>query len=51
VIVVRPDKVSDVLATAEAIVAREAAMIAEIEKGTPMSIVLGGNYEHMLQKD
>lgn len=51
VIVVRPDMVADVLAAAEAIVAREAAMIVEIEKGTPMGAVLGGNYEHMLQKD
>jgi len=51
VIAVRPDRVADVLAAAEAIVAREAAMIAEIGKGTRMSDVLGGNYEHMLEKD
>lgn len=51
VIVVAPDSVSEVLATAEAIVAREAAMIVEIGKGTAMSAVLGGNYEHMLEKD
>lgn len=51
VIVIRPDKVAQVLAAAEAIVAREAAMIAQIGKGTRMSEVLGGNYEHMLEKD
>jgi regulator of RNase E activity RraA len=51
VIVIRPDKVAEVLTVAEAIVAREAAMIAQIEKGAPMGEVLGGNYEHMLRKD
>jgi len=51
VIVIRPDMVAQVLTAAEAIVAREAAMIAQIGKGTRMSDVLGGNYEHMLEKD
>ncbi|MDB5717933.1 MAG: demethylmenaquinone methyltransferase [Sphingomonas bacterium] len=51
VIVIRPGDAEAVLAAAEAIVAREAAMIAEIGKGTAMSEVLGGNYEHMLEKD
>ncbi|MDB5682825.1 MAG: demethylmenaquinone methyltransferase [Sphingomonas bacterium] len=51
VIVIRPGDAEAVLAAAEAIVAREAAMIAEIAKGTAMSEVLGGNYEHMLEKD
>jgi len=51
VIIIRPDKVMAVLDAAEAIVAREAAMIAQIESGTTMSAVLGGNYEHMLEKD
>jgi len=51
VIIIRPDKVMAVLDAAEAIVAREAAMIAQIESGTTMSAVLGGNYEHMLEND
>jgi len=51
VIIISPDKVMAVLDAAEAIVAREAAMIAQIESGTTMSAVLGGNYEHMLEKD
>lgn len=51
VIVIAPDKVAAVLEAADMIVAREAAMIAEMAKGTPMSQVVGGNYEHMLRKD
>jgi len=51
VIVIRPDSVDAVLKAAEDICAREAAMIAEMAKGTAMSEVLGGNYEHMLRKD
>ncbi len=51
VIIIRPDHVARVLAAAEAICAREAAMIAEMANGLPMSDVLGGNYEHMLAKD
>lgn len=51
VIIIKPADVESVLATAEMIINREAAMIAEIAKGTPMSMVLGGSYEHMLKKD
>lgn len=51
VIVIRPQTVEAVLAAAEAIGAREAAMINEIGRGTRMSEVLGGNYEHMLRED
>ncbi|MCW3838305.1 RraA family protein [Sphingomonas canadensis] len=51
VIVIRPEDADAVLTAAEGIVAREAAMIAEIARGTRMGAVLGGNYEHMLQKD
>jgi 4-hydroxy-4-methyl-2-oxoglutarate aldolase len=51
VIVIRPDSVASVLEAAEMIVAREAAMIAEIEKGVAMGAVLGGSYEHMLARD
>jgi regulator of RNase E activity RraA len=49
VIVIRPDDVARVLEAAETIVAREAAMIAEIGRGTRMGAVLGGNYENMLK--
>lgn len=51
VIVIRPDDVAAVLAAAESICAREAAMIEEMARGTKMSEVLGGNYEYMLTKD
>ncbi len=37
-----------VLETAEMIVAKEAAMAKAILAGTPISQVMGGNYEHML---
>ncbi len=51
VITIKPHNVTAVLEAAEGICAREAAMIAEMAQGTPMGEVLGGNYEHMLQKD
>lgn len=51
VIVIAPDQVDAVLEAAEAIVAREALMILEIDKDVRMSEVLGGNYEHMLERD
>ncbi len=51
VIVIAPELADAVLAAAEAIVAREALMIAEIGRSTRMSEVLGGNYEHMLEKE
>lgn len=51
VIVIRPADVARVLETAEAIVAREALMIAEIARGTAMGAVLGGDYEHMLARN
>lgn len=51
VIAIKPGDVAAVLEAGEMIVSREAAMIAEMAKGTPMSEVLGGNYEHMLKKD
>jgi 4-hydroxy-4-methyl-2-oxoglutarate aldolase len=38
-----------VLEAAEMIVAKEAAMAKAILSGTPMSEVMGGNYEHMLE--
>lgn len=51
VIVIDPDNVEAVLEAGEMIIAREAAMIAEMAKGTALSEVLGGNYENMLKKD
>ena len=51
IIVIPPDQVDAVLESAEMICAREAAMIAEMDRGTTMSDVLGGNYEHMLSRN
>ena len=51
VIVIAPDAVEQVLSAAENIVAREQAMIAAMDQGTPLQDVLGGNYEHMLKRD
>jgi hypothetical protein len=39
-----------VLAAAETIVAKEAAMAKAILAGTPIGQVMGGNYEHMLEQ-
>jgi regulator of RNase E activity RraA len=49
-IFIAPDTVGAVLAVAEEIVAREAAMAKAIRAGTPISDVMGGNYEHMLEE-
>ena len=38
-------------AAAETIAAREAAMAKALLTGTPAGDVMGGNYEHMLEKD
>ena len=51
VVFIAPERATEVAEAAEAIVARETMMIAEIEKGTPMSAVLGANYENMLEND
>lgn len=46
-----PDaEIRRVLETAESIVQREEAMAAAIRAGTPISQVMGANYEHMLKK-
>ena len=45
-----PDKIAEVLNTAEEIVAKEAAMAQALRAGQPISQVMGGNYEHMLKK-
>ncbi len=49
-IVIPPDQVEAVLATAEEIIVREAAMADAIRKGVPISQVMGGNYERMLER-
>lgn len=46
---IKPSDIERVLDTAEEIVAREAAMAKAILAGTPISEVMGGNYEHMLE--
>jgi len=51
VVFIAPERATEVAEAAEAIVARETMMIAEIENGTPMSAVLGANYENMLEND
>jgi len=43
--------IEPVLAAAEAIVAKEAAMAQAILAGTPIGEVMGGSYEHMLEKE
>ena len=48
VIFIASADIERVLATAEEIVAREAAMAKAILAGTPISEVMGGAYEHML---
>ncbi|GLT00797.1 hypothetical protein GCM10007897_21870 [Sphingobium jiangsuense] len=47
---IHPADIDRVLDAAEEIVAREAAMAKAILAGTPISEVMGGNYEHMLQQ-
>ena len=51
VIFIRPADIEPVLAAAEAIVAKEAAMADAIRAGTPIDEVMGGDYEHMLKKE
>jgi regulator of RNase E activity RraA len=43
------DRVEDILLAAEEIAAKERAMTAAIEAGTPVSRVMGGEYEGMLR--
>ena len=49
VIFIAAEHIERVLEAAEAIVAREAAMARAILAGTPISAVMGGQYEHMLK--
>ncbi len=46
---IAPDNIERVLAAAEEIVAREAAMAEAIRSGIAIGDVMGGNYEHMLE--
>ncbi len=50
IIFISQDDIDRVLDTAEEIVAREAAMAKAILAGVPISDVMGGAYEHMLQR-
>ena len=43
-------EIERVLDAAEAIAARERAMVAALKEGTPISVVMGQNYESMLKK-
>ena len=49
VIIIGSADIANVLNTAEQIVAKESAMAKAILAGTPISEVMGGNYEHMLE--
>lgn len=50
VIFIQAGRVTEVLTAAEQIVAREAAMANDIRSGIPISQVMGGSYEKMLEK-
>src|SRR5580698_3974035 len=50
VVFISQSEISRVLETAEAIVAREEAMAQALREGTPISKVMGANYETMLRK-
>jgi regulator of RNase E activity RraA len=50
VVFIAQGDVARVLDTAEAVVARERAMVAALREGTPISKVMGGDYETMLKK-
>ncbi|MEO7786797.1 MAG: RraA family protein [Sphingomicrobium sp.] len=43
------DRIADVLAAAERIAAREAGMTKAVLAGHPVSTVMGGDYEHLLE--
>ncbi len=49
VIFISSENIENVLAAAETIVAREAAMAKALLEGQPVTEVMGGNYEHMLR--
>lgn len=49
VVFVGADHIESVLGAAERIAAKEAAMASAIEEGEPVSVVMGGDYETMLE--
>jgi regulator of RNase E activity RraA len=51
VAIVPASDIERVLAAAEDIVAREAAMAKALLAGAPITQVMGANYEHMLQQE
>jgi 4-hydroxy-4-methyl-2-oxoglutarate aldolase len=48
IIAIKPANAAEVITTAEAIAAKEAAMANALLSGVPISQVMSGNYEHML---
>jgi 4-hydroxy-4-methyl-2-oxoglutarate aldolase len=50
IVFIAAQNVAEVLAAAEEIAAREAAMAAAISSGTPMVEVMGGAYEYLLHR-
>ncbi len=50
VVFIAQAEIARVLDAAEAIAARERAMVAALEEGTPISVVMGQGYESMLKK-
>jgi regulator of RNase E activity RraA len=50
VVFVARAEIGRVLDAAEAIAARERAMVAALKDGTPISVVMGQQYESMLKK-
>ena len=51
VVFLRPEHAEAIVGTAEQLVAREAALVKEIEAGAPVSKVMSRTYEHMTQKE
>jgi 4-hydroxy-4-methyl-2-oxoglutarate aldolase len=50
VVFIAQAEIDRVLEAAEAIAARERAMVAALNEGTPITEVMGRNYETMLKK-
>jgi 4-hydroxy-4-methyl-2-oxoglutarate aldolase len=48
VVFVRPERLAEVLEAAEAIAAREAAMVRRLREGKPITEVMGADYERLL---
>ena len=49
VVFIEPEHIEQVLAAAESIAAREAAMAQALRAGQRITEVMGANYEHMLK--